>query len=144
MPYIPCVAFSYRFIYPSLSRPILPTDSRQRGLYTRQDTRYELYTFSIRSTSPIHDLICPLLKIADWLEFYARSLELNVWTSSTVSSATQGSDGIWKVVVKRHGSQGADRIFRVKHIGELVQCRTSLILWLMLLHSICYWFGRFQ
>lgn len=55
--------------------------------------------------------------MADWLESYASSLELNVWTSSTVLSASQSASGKWDVVVERPG--GSKRIFHVNHLGEI-------------------------
>jgi len=56
----------------------------------------------------------PLKKLAGWLESYAQSLELNVWTSSTVASASQDpTTKLWKVTVKR--GDGSERVFNVKH-----------------------------
>ena len=54
-------------------------------------------------------------KLANWLESYAEALELNVWTSSTVTQAIQDpSSEHWKVTVKR--SNGTERVFIVKHL----------------------------
>ncbi|KAF8961601.1 hypothetical protein BDZ97DRAFT_1190907 [Flammula alnicola] len=53
-------------------------------------------------------------KMAEWLESYAKLLELNVWTSSTVLGATQEPNGKWTVQVQRLDSQ-TKRIFRVNH-----------------------------
>lgn len=55
-------------------------------------------TYSFPSTWPVYT---PALKLADWLESYAHSLELNVWTSSTVTSAKQDSTTKkWTIVVE--------------------------------------------
>ncbi|KAF8900200.1 hypothetical protein CPB85DRAFT_1326180 [Mucidula mucida] len=53
-------------------------------------------------------------EFADWLEQYAASLNLNVWTSSTVSNATQRSDNSWDVTVERE--DGFTRQLNVEHI----------------------------
>jgi putative flavoprotein involved in K+ transport len=46
----------------------------------------------------------PKDKIGDWLEMYARVMELNVWTSSEVTGARYDEDaGTWEVVVDRQG-----------------------------------------
>ncbi|KAG6333167.1 hypothetical protein ID866_5922 [Astraeus odoratus] len=57
----------------------------------------------------------PALKIADWLESYAHTLELNVWTSADVASVTPNTTGRkWAVRVVR--SDGTERIFNVNHV----------------------------
>ncbi|KAI0089793.1 FAD/NAD(P)-binding domain-containing protein [Irpex rosettiformis] len=57
----------------------------------------------------------PSQKVANWLEFFAEAMELNVWTSSTVTSATKNPDtGKWDVTVKR--VDGTERIFHVDHV----------------------------
>lgn len=44
----------------------------------------------------------PKDKLADWLEFYASALELNVWTSSTISAASfDEKTRSWSVTVVR-------------------------------------------
>ena len=54
-------------------------------------------------------------QLANWLEFYADALELNIWTSSTVTAATQDPETkIWSVTVKK--ADGSERIFKVKHV----------------------------
>jgi putative flavoprotein involved in K+ transport len=46
----------------------------------------------------------PKDKIGDWLEMYARVMELNVWTASEVTGARFDDDtGKWEVVVDRQG-----------------------------------------
>ena len=42
-------------------------------------------------------------------------MELNVWTSSTVTNATQDTETkIWSVTVKK--ADGIERVFKVKHV----------------------------
>lgn len=55
--------------------------------------------------------------MAEWLESYATALELNVWTSSRVISATQESNGKWAVRVKQENAD-AERVFYVNHVGS--------------------------
>lgn len=43
----------------------------------------------------------PAQKLADWLESYSKIMELNVWTSSTVTSAEKNASGTWIVNVTR-------------------------------------------
>ena len=46
----------------------------------------------------------PKDKIGDWLEMYARVMELNIWTSSEVTGAHYDeAKGAWEVVVDRDG-----------------------------------------
>ncbi|PPQ73074.1 hypothetical protein CVT26_014640 [Gymnopilus dilepis] len=47
----------------------------------------------------------PALKMAEWLECYARLLDLNVWTSSTVVKSALEDHGKWTVQVQRSDSQ---------------------------------------
>lgn len=57
----------------------------------------------------------PAQKLADWLEFYAEALELNVWTSSTVTKATRDEKtGKWAVTVRK--PDGSERVFHVDHV----------------------------
>ncbi|EIM79879.1 FAD/NAD-P-binding domain-containing protein [Stereum hirsutum FP-91666 SS1] len=63
------------------------------------------------STWPIYT---PRAKLADWIENYAQSLEINVWTSSHVSSALWLPDEqLWMVSVIR---EGEERAMKVKHL----------------------------
>ncbi|EGO25706.1 hypothetical protein SERLADRAFT_437430 [Serpula lacrymans var. lacrymans S7.9] len=69
------------------------------------------------STWPVYS---PALKLADWLESYAHSLELNVWTSSAATSVTRlepGSKHKWRVAVKRHDGQE-----RVLNVNQVIFC----------------------
>ncbi|KAJ8073190.1 hypothetical protein PM082_020059 [Marasmius tenuissimus] len=63
---------------------------------------------------PTWPVYTPSYKMADWLESYAKALELNVWTSSTVTYASQGNDKKWDVRVEK--SDGSVRDFRVNHL----------------------------
>ncbi|CAA7267532.1 unnamed protein product [Cyclocybe aegerita] len=64
---------------------------------------------------PTWPVFTPAKKLANWLEYYAEAMELNVWTSSTVLSATQDAETkIWSVKVKQ--SDGTERVFKVKHV----------------------------
>lgn len=64
---------------------------------------------------PTWPVYTPALKIADWLESYASSLELDVWTSSTVLSATPDASGSkWTVHIQR---PNGERVFKqVRHV----------------------------
>jgi hypothetical protein len=54
-------------------------------------------------------------QIANWLEQYAESLELNVWTSATVDKAVWNERiKTWEVEVLREGE--APRVLNVKHL----------------------------
>ncbi|EKM60232.1 uncharacterized protein PHACADRAFT_203479 [Phanerochaete carnosa HHB-10118-sp] len=54
-------------------------------------------------------------KIADWLEFYAETLELNVWLSSEAVSAVRNkATNKWDVVVRR--GDGSTRTLHVDHV----------------------------
>ena len=63
---------------------------------------------------------CLLVQLADWLEGYAHSLELNVWTSSTVASVSQDrATKMWTIVIRRGNKDGTDtedRTFEVPHL----------------------------
>ncbi|KAK1217332.1 hypothetical protein PQX77_020013 [Marasmius sp. AFHP31] len=61
----------------------------------------------------------PSAKLAGWLESYAESMEVNVWTSANVTNASyneQTKD--WKVTVQR--SNGEERVFQ--HIKHVIFC----------------------
>ncbi|KAG5640708.1 hypothetical protein DXG03_007477, partial [Asterophora parasitica] len=62
---------------------------------------------------PTWPVYTPAVKLANWLEHYAESLELNVWTSSSVVSASPAGDA-WKATIKR--GDGSERTFTVNHI----------------------------
>jgi len=56
----------------------------------------------------------PKDKLANWFEFYAEALELNVWTSTTFSSASYDDAARrWEAVVDRGG---VERVLRPSHI----------------------------
>ncbi|KAJ3571074.1 hypothetical protein NP233_g3990 [Leucocoprinus birnbaumii] len=60
----------------------------------------------------------PAKKLANWLEGYAEAMELNVWTSSTVTKATQDSTTKrWQVTVEtKADAETTMRVFNVKHL----------------------------
>jgi len=60
----------------------------------------------------------PAQKLADWLESYAKIMELNVWTSSTVTSAEKDGSGAWVVNVTRTLPDGTEtkRVLRPIHV----------------------------
>lgn len=63
-------------------------------------------------TWPVH---ASAPKVADWLESYAHSLELDVWTSSTVTQASQDPETKkWTVVIERANAK--PRTFVVNHL----------------------------
>ncbi|KIM76995.1 hypothetical protein PILCRDRAFT_796588 [Piloderma croceum F 1598] len=64
---------------------------------------------------PSWPVYTPAQKLADWLESYAQSLELNVWTSSVVLKASQDpSTRHWFVTVKR--ADGSERVLHPHHL----------------------------
>ncbi|PPQ74602.1 hypothetical protein CVT24_004191 [Panaeolus cyanescens] len=64
---------------------------------------------------PSWPVYTPAKKLANWLEHYAESLELNVWTSSKVEKATQDpKTKTWEVQVTK--SDGTTRVFKVRHL----------------------------
>ncbi|KAI0668759.1 FAD/NAD-P-binding domain-containing protein [Trametes maxima] len=60
----------------------------------------------------------PAHKLAGWLEYYAEAMELNVWTSSTVTKATQDANNEWDVTVEK--ADGSTRVFHVKHLVSAI------------------------
>ncbi|MBY6412590.1 NAD(P)/FAD-dependent oxidoreductase [Rhodococcus sp. BP-252] len=64
------------------------------------------------STWPVYT---PKDKIGDWLEFYASTMELNVWTGSELVASTYDDDAAaWTVTVRR--SDGTERTLRPRHL----------------------------
>ncbi|CAA7270297.1 unnamed protein product [Cyclocybe aegerita] len=63
---------------------------------------------------PTWPMYTPSLKLANWLEFYADALELNVWTSSNITSLKQDPETAkWTVTIDKKGIQ---RRLVVNHI----------------------------
>ncbi|KAL5534810.1 hypothetical protein ACEPAG_1274 [Sanghuangporus baumii] len=57
----------------------------------------------------------PAPKLADWLESYAQTMELNVWTSATIEKLQKNQSGNdWSVAIKR--SDGTTRTFKPRHV----------------------------
>ncbi|TFK59097.1 FAD/NAD(P)-binding domain-containing protein [Pluteus cervinus] len=63
---------------------------------------------------PTWPVYTPAKKLAGWLQHYAEALELNVWTSSQVTKATQDDAGKWHVTVRK--ADGQDRVFIANHL----------------------------
>ncbi|KAJ7292438.1 hypothetical protein C8J57DRAFT_1265861 [Mycena rebaudengoi] len=62
---------------------------------------------------PTWPMYTPAHKLGNWLEFYAEALELDVWTSSAVSSARKNQFGVWDIIVDRAGMQC---VLRARHL----------------------------
>ncbi|CAA7270299.1 unnamed protein product [Cyclocybe aegerita] len=63
------------------------------------------------STWPVYT---PALKLANWLEYYAEALELNVWTSSNITSLSQDTEtSKWTAFINKDGVQ---RRLLVNHV----------------------------
>jgi cation diffusion facilitator CzcD-associated flavoprotein CzcO len=61
----------------------------------------------------------PKDKIADWFQFYAKAMDLDVWTRTTIEKATfQENDANWTVDLRRVGPDGVAQTRRLhpKHI----------------------------
>ncbi len=57
----------------------------------------------------------PKDKLAAWLEFYAESMELNVWTGTEFVGASRDEEaGTWTATVR--SSTGEERVFRTPHL----------------------------
>ena len=68
-----------------------------------------------KSYSPYHMYADKMWQVADWLESYAHSLELDVWTSSTVTRASQDPETKkWTVEIERANAE--PRSFVVNHL----------------------------
>lgn len=65
----------------------------------------------------VHGLrIDAISQFADWMEFYAQALELNVWTSALVEKVGKDQEGQWTVTVRRGGPNGTVRILHPTHV----------------------------
>ncbi|KAH9931311.1 FAD/NAD(P)-binding domain-containing protein [Fomitopsis serialis] len=80
---------------------------RYQALCLHDPTPY----ISFPSTWPVYT---PAQKLANWLEYYAEALELNVWTSSTAESVRLLDNGKYEVVVEK--ADGTTRTFVVDHV----------------------------
>ena len=69
-------------------------------------------------TGPETPSLNSLSQLADWRESYAKTMELNVWTSSTVTSAEKDASGTWIVHLTRILSDGTEtkRVLRATHL----------------------------
>lgn len=83
--------------------------SRHPGPHTPQRRRYVFSPYATPNSPNSAS------QLANWLEFYADAMELNVWTSSTATQATRNpKTGKWDVTVKR--DDGTERVFHVDHV----------------------------
>ncbi|MCU0889034.1 MAG: NAD(P)/FAD-dependent oxidoreductase [Rubritepida sp.] len=64
---------------------------------------------------PTWPVFIPKDKLANWFEFYADAMELNVWTETTLESGRRDADDQgWEVVLRR--ADGSARLVRPRHI----------------------------
>jgi len=64
---------------------------------------------------PNYPVYIPRDKIANWLEFYADTMELNVWTSTEFTGGSYDeASGTWTLTVRR--ADGSERVLRPRHV----------------------------
>ena len=64
---------------------------------------------------PNYPVYIPRDKIANWLEFYADTMELNVWTSTEFTGGSyDAKEDRWALTVRR--ADGTERILRPRHV----------------------------
>ena len=63
---------------------------------------------------PSWPVYTPKDKLADWLESYARTMELNVWTGTELVESTHQGDRGWTVTLRR--ADGSTRTVRPRHL----------------------------
>ncbi|KAL5513568.1 hypothetical protein ACEPAH_3967 [Sanghuangporus vaninii] len=87
--------------------------NRYEALCTHDPIWYDQFPImQFPSTWPIYS---PKDKLADWLECYAKSLDLNIWTSSRICSASwDETNNIWDVAIAQ--MDGSTRSMKVKHL----------------------------
>lgn len=60
-------------------------------------------------------MFVPKDKLADWLDYYAKAMELRIWTSTEFTGGEYDEDaGAWTVSVTR--GDGTDRVLRPRHL----------------------------
>lgn len=64
------------------------------------------------STWPV---FTPARKLANWLEYYAEAMEIPLWTSSIVLSASRAPDNKWHIIVARDENRKERKIV-VNHL----------------------------
>jgi len=58
------------------------------------------------------------LKLADWLESYAKILDINVWTNSSFTQTAWDADKReWTITINRNGEQ---RVFHPRHVVSAI------------------------
>lgn len=64
---------------------------------------------------PNYPVYIPRDKIANWLEFYADTMEINIWTSTELTGGNYDKDADnWTLTVRR--GDGTERILRPRHV----------------------------
>jgi cation diffusion facilitator CzcD-associated flavoprotein CzcO len=64
---------------------------------------------------PNYPVFIPKDKLANWFEFYADIMELNVWTGTEIKTGTwDPTTGRWEVALRR--ADGSERVVRPKHL----------------------------
>lgn len=64
---------------------------------------------------PNYPVYIPRDKIANWLEFYADTMELNVWTGTEFTSGSYDEkSGTWSLTVRRN--DGSERVLKPRHV----------------------------
>jgi cation diffusion facilitator CzcD-associated flavoprotein CzcO len=64
---------------------------------------------------PNYPVYIPRDKIANWLEFYADTMELNVWTSTEFTGGSyDDKTDQWRLTVRR--ADGSERVLRPRHV----------------------------
>ncbi|KAK0663406.1 putative monooxygenase [Cercophora samala] len=60
-------------------------------------------------------IFTPKDKLAEWFEFYAKALELNIWTSTSLTSSSWDENTkTWEVKVSKGGKE--ERVLKPKHV----------------------------
>lgn len=87
--------------------------ARYRSLVLHDPVWYDhLPYLPFPSTWPV---FTPKDKMGDWLEIYAGALDLNVWTSSSITSVEHdAASGAWTVTVSR--GNGEEQVLHPKHV----------------------------
>ncbi|KAF6759799.1 hypothetical protein DFP72DRAFT_1098832 [Ephemerocybe angulata] len=88
---------------------------RYEALCLHDPVWYDHFPFiPFPKTWPIYT---PARKLGNWLESYVDALDLNVWTSSTVTKVERGQGDRWAVTVVSSGPGGdRTRVFNVRHV----------------------------
>lgn len=96
---------------------------------------------------PVHPLLSTNIpyQLADWLEFYANMMELNVWTNSTVDKLVQDPKTLgWTIDITK--GDGTKRTFKPPHVilaigfagGAINMPKIPGMVSIIISHSFCY------